>query len=233
MGLIAITILTTQFSISALNDWADRNRDAVAGRGKPLVIGHVPPSLALAFAILFALCVLPGLIAFGLPVGLVLLIGLAAGWVYDLWLSATPLSFLPFAIAFPLLPTWVGLIAGKPVLRFTWLIVAGALLAIAVHLADSLPDIASDAVAGSRNLAVTLGAERTTRAVVLFLLAGALVVVLALVWHAVAAVAVGVAALIAASLVAGNRARPQQARWIAGAYAIVASLALIAHVARG
>lgn len=223
----------TQLSISTLNDWADRHRDAAAGRAKPLVVGHLPPSVALALAILFALCVLPWSLAFGLTAGLVLLIGFAAGWAYDLWLSATPLSFLPFAIAFPLLPTWVGLVAGRPLASFTWLIVAGALLAIAIHLGDSLPDIESDSAAGSHNLAVTLGRERTVGIIIALLLAGALAVVVSLASELILAISVGVAALITASLLAGSRARPQQARWIIGAFAIVAALALITHLPRG
>ena len=233
VSVIGITILMTQLSISALNDWADRTRDAAAGRAKPLVIGHLPASLALALAILFAICVLPGALAFGAVAGLVLLIGFAAGWAYDLWLNTTPLSFLPFAVAFPLLPTWVGLVAGRPLSGFAWLVLAGVPLAIAIHLGDSLPDIATDAAVGVRNLAVTLGVEQTIMAIVAFLLAGALVAVVALVWRPLVAVSLGVAALIAAGLVVSSRPRLQQARWIVGAYGIVASLALLAHAGHG
>jgi 4-hydroxybenzoate polyprenyltransferase len=233
LSLVAVTVLMTQFSISALNDWADRHRDAAVGRAKPLVIGHLRPGIALSLAIVFALCVLPGSLAFGLAAGLVVLIGFAAGLAYDLWLSATPLSFLPFAIAFPLLPAWVGLIAGRPLRSFAWLLVAGALLAIAIHLGDSLPDIESDSAAGSRNLAVTLGRARTVGAIIALLLAGALLVVASLASELILAVSVGVAALIAASLLAGSRSRAQPARWIIGAFAIVATMALITHLPRG
>jgi 4-hydroxybenzoate polyprenyltransferase len=192
----------------------------------------LPPAIALALAIVFALCVLPGALAFGLTAGLVLLTGFAAGWAYDLWLSATPLSFLPFAVAFPLLPTWVGLVAGRPLANFAWLIIAGALMAIAIHLGDSLPDIVSDRAAGSRNLAVTLGSDRTIRAIIAFLLLGALAVVASLASRPVVAVPIGVAALIAGALVARSRPRPQQARWILGAFAFVATLAVITHPPR-
>ncbi|HET9849964.1 MAG TPA: UbiA family prenyltransferase [Candidatus Dormibacteraeota bacterium] len=233
LTLMAITMLMIQFSISVLNDWADRGRDAVAGRAKPLVRGDVSPRLALSLAFLFAVGALPGAVAFGRTAGVVVLIGFLAGWAYDLWLSSTPLSFLPFAIAFPLLPIWVGLLAGRPLASLAWLILAGAPLAIGIHLGDSLPDIANDTTAGSRNLAVMLGPARSIGVIVGLLLIGALVVVIAVVSQAVLAVVVGVAALIAAWLVTNNRARPERVRWITGAYAIVATLALVTHLPHG
>ena len=233
IAVIFITVLMTQLSISALNDWADRDRDAAAQRPRPVASGRIPPSVALGLAILFAIGVLPAALAFGSTAGIVLLVGLALAWAYDLWLKPTPLSFVPFAIAFPLLPIWVGLIAGRTLGQFAWLAAGGAFLAVAIHLADSLPDIASDAAVGVRNLAVMLGAERTILAIVVFLLAGALVVVVALVWRPLIAVPLGVAALITAALIVSSRERPQQARWVVGAYSIVASLALLAHAGHG
>ena len=234
LGLIAVTVLMTQFSISALNDWADRDRDAAAHRWRPIAMGRIRPSVALGLAFLFPLFALPGALAFGPIPGIVLGTGLVAGWVYDLWLKPTPFSFLPFAVAFPLLPTWVGLIAGRPLASFIWLIVGGAFLATAIHLADSLPDLASDAEAGLRTMGVQLGVEGSIRAMVATLLIGALVFVVALAMTPLMAVLVGVGAAIGgtAALKIARR-RPEQVRWIIGAIAVMATLAVVAHLSNG
>jgi len=231
LGAIMATVLMTQLSISTLNDWADRARDAAAGRKKPLVLGHLPSGVALGLAILFALFTLPGMLAFGAVPGIVVLIGLASGWFYDLWAKPTPFSFLPFAIAFPLLPTWVGLIAGRPPGSFAWLVIAGAFLAVAIHLADGLPDIETDAAAEIRPLAVALGRDQSIRVMLGCALAGSLVVVAALASRPLIAIAVGVTALVAVSLLARvARTRPAHARWIAAMPAVVAAVALLPRI---
>jgi 4-hydroxybenzoate polyprenyltransferase len=228
IAVIAVTILITQLSISSLNDWADRTRDAAAGRRKPLVIGHTPPAIALAMAILFAVLALPSALAFGVAAGMLLLLGLLAGWAYDLWLKPTRLSFLPFAVAFPLLPAWVGLVAQRSLAGFAPLLLAVALLAVAIHLSDSLPDLESDARSGTCSLPVSLGFDGSTRLAVVCLLLGGLVTVvgaasrlwLALLIAVIASLGVWFYRIIAAR-------RPEYARWIAGAFAGAASLALL------
>lgn len=218
----------TQISISALNDWADRDRDAAAHRWRPVAMGRIQPAVALALAVLFALGAIPGALAFGPIPGMVLGTGLAAGWAYDLWFKSTALSFLPFAIAFPLLPTWVGLIAGRPLMSFMWLILGGALLATAIHLADSLPDLDADAAVGLRTLAVRLGMEGSIRAIAATLAFGALIFVVALRTTPVIALLVGVGAAIGASAaIRIARRHPDQVRWIAGATAVLTTLAVV------
>jgi 4-hydroxybenzoate polyprenyltransferase len=232
LAAIGVTVLMTQLSISTLNDWADRTRDAAAGRPKPLVIGHLPPAVALGLAILFALGALPAALFFGSPAGLVLLVGFAAGWAYDLWLKPTALSFLPFAIAFPLLPTWVGIVAGRHFTDFFALIAGGAFLAVAVHLADSLPDLRSDAAIGVHSLAVTLGFDKSVGAIIACLLIGSTVVIAANGSRPLAATVVSLAGLLASALVLRFSARaPSSARWVAAAFAVIASVVLISRLA--
>lgn len=155
--LIGGVMLLMQFSISALNDWADRERDA--GRDRPIPAGLLDPRYALVFGIAcglggVALAALTGepMLALGLVVVMTF-----AGWAYDFLLKPTALSFLPFAIAFPLLPVWVGLLADRPLKSLLVFLAAGAPLAVAIHLADSIPDRDSDRMIGLRTLAVTLG----------------------------------------------------------------------------
>ncbi len=157
LATIFITVVMTQFSISAVNEWADRERDAAANRRRSVALGWVRPQTALALAVLFGLAALPGALSFGLLSLILVIAGLGIGWAYDLVLKPTPLSFIPFAIAFPLLLFWVGVLAGRPPASLLFLFVAGAPLAIAIHLADAIPDRDVDRDVGVNTLAVALG----------------------------------------------------------------------------
>jgi 4-hydroxybenzoate polyprenyltransferase len=225
---IFLTILLSQLSISALNDWADRDRDAAAHRPRPVAVGRIQPAVALGLAMVFALGSIPGALAFGPMAATVLLIGLLAGWAYDLWLKPTALSFLPFAVAFPLLPTWIGLVAGRSLSSLFWLIPAGAFLAAAIHLADSLPDITTDAGSGLRTLAVRLGSSRTIVAISGCIMVGGLIVLAAVAARPLLASVVAVAAVVATVVIfrAGSR-RPEAIRWVTAGYGILAAISLI------
>ena len=156
---IAAIMLLVQFSISALNEWADADLDRQAGRQRPIALGLVSPGTALTVTVLCAVgaFLLSTLANFGTVALLLVGIGLACGWAYDLRFKASPLSFLPFAIAFPLMPFWIGLLAGRPASSLGVLFLGGSPLAAAIHLADAIPDRDRDRAAGLRTLAVRLG----------------------------------------------------------------------------
>lgn len=224
----------TQLSIGALNDWADRRSDALARRPKPLVIGDASPTLALGLAILFALGVLPGAVMFGTTAALVLAVGLAAGWAYDLVLKPTPMSVVPFALAFPLLPSWVAVIAGFRLSQLSSLMVAGAFLAAAIHLGDSLPDLEMDARSGVRSLGVMLGRSGVIRAMIFCTLAGGAVAVAAAGSRPLIVGIIAAAGLTAVVLIAVVvRPNPAHARWVAGGFALVACSGLLSGLVRG
>ena len=69
-------------------------------------------------------------------------------------------SALPFAVAVPIVPLFGYGAAGRfpAVLWWAWPI--GALLAVATHLADALPDVERDRATGVRGLATRLGVGR-------------------------------------------------------------------------
>ena len=231
--MIFVTVLMTQLSISALNDWADRAADAQAHRFRPVAMGRIAAPIALCLAIVFALGALPGALAYGMA-GVLVLLGLTAGWAYDLWLKPTLFSFVPFAIAFPLLPTWVGLVAGRPLPSLAWLFCAGVPLATAIHLADSLPDLELDRAAGLRTLAVHLGFQRALRVTEGCVLLGSLLLAATLLSAPVIAIVVVLAAVLGSwALTRVVASRPQHARWIVASSAIVAVLAWFGGQARG
>ncbi len=226
---LAATMLLAQFGISALNDWADREVDAKAGRLRPLPLGLVSPGAALAVAVASAAGALGVAATLGLPATLLALLGIGTGWVYDLVLKPTPFSAIPFAVGFPLLPLWVGLIAGRMGTPLLLLVAAGVPIAVAIHLADAVPDRAGDWAAGSRTLAVILGRPRAEVAAICLLALGAAILSTGLMstHPAVAVAAFSVALLAGVSYAALVVVRPGPpaggSRWVivAGALACV------------
>ena len=161
--LLALSLTLQQFAISAHNDWCDRDVDAVAKPARPIPAGQVSPRVAL----LIALALAAGSLALAAPLGNdeVALVGLflACGLVYNAWLKRTALSWLPFSLAFPLVPLFSA--AALDVWPAWWpaAAVAAQPLIVAIHLADSIPDVETDSRMGLRGLAVRLGAQRATR----------------------------------------------------------------------
>jgi 4-hydroxybenzoate polyprenyltransferase len=235
---IAAIMLLVQFSISALNEWADADLDRRGGRQRPIPLGLIPRGAALNLAVVFAvgaflLCVLAGLGPFAL---LLVGIGTACGWAYDLWLKPTPLSFLPFAIAFPLVPFWIGVLAGRPLTSLLILFLGGSPLATAIHLADAIPDRDRDRAAGLRTLAVALGKPAAEMATAGLLLIGTLVSIVFLIRRGQPSIAtLPLVTLIASVVVVGLSSRTKQSasglgKWLVIAAALLAAVPLVAWV---
>lgn len=159
---LGLSMLALQVSIGAVNDVADRAVDAVGKPSKPIPAGLVGLTAARRWAVLSAVAAL----GLALPSGaLTLAIGVAClslGYVYDLWLSRTIWSWLPLALALPLLPVfaWVGATGSLPVSLVPLLCVA-FLAGAALITANGLVDVERDRRAGKATLAVRLGAYRT------------------------------------------------------------------------
>jgi 4-hydroxybenzoate polyprenyltransferase len=233
---IAAIMLLVQFSISALNEWADRDLDRRSGRQRPIPLGLISPSAALSVAVV---CALGAFLASALsdlgPFPLLLVgVGLACGWAYDLRLKPTPFSFLPFAIAFPLMPFWIGIITGRPASSLQVLFLGGSPLATAIHLADAIPDREKDLAAGLRTLAVALGRPLAEMAAVGLLLIGTLVSIVLLIRRAgTAIVAVSLVAATVSFLVVslGTRRSADRSslmgKWVLIGAAVLAAVPLV------
>ncbi len=157
LSLTVLAVLGSQILTGALNDWTDRSRDALAQPSKPIPSGVVSPTIALALAG-------AGLalqIGASLPLGLApMTLGLAASASaisYNLWLSRTPASVVPYLVSFGLLPLWVAAGVGVPLDRVALSPILVGPFAAAAHLANTLRDFDADATLGSRNLAQVLG----------------------------------------------------------------------------
>jgi len=152
-----LAVLGSQIVTGALNDWADRERDAAVQPSKPIPSGAVSARAALAVAGFGLLLQVAASIPIGLTALAAGLVATGSAAVYNLRLSRTPLSVLPYLVSFGLLPIWIAAGAGVPLERVAVAALLVAPFAAAAHLANTVRDFDADARIGSRNLAQVLG----------------------------------------------------------------------------
>jgi 4-hydroxybenzoate polyprenyltransferase len=160
IAVVTAMILCNQMSIGLSNDWLDAGRDRSNGRlDKPIASGEIS-SRAVAFAAIF----LAGVsLALSLTLGPLAVLAhalfLASGWLYNLWLKSTIASVVPYLVGFGVLPAIVTLAADSGRLAQPWAISAGALLGVAAHFSNVLPDLDDDSATGVRGLPHLMGAR--------------------------------------------------------------------------
>lgn len=175
--LVTAAVLTGQLSIGWSNDLVDADRDRLVGRqDKPAATGSLTiRTLQVATGCSVVACVVLSLLC-GVRSGLVHLVLLVgSGWAYNLGLKRTALSPLPYAVAFGALPSVVTLALATPRVAPLWMTVTGALLGVAAHFLNVLPDLADDASTGVLGAPHRLG-EAPTRVIALTLLTAGTVV---------------------------------------------------------
>jgi 4-hydroxybenzoate polyprenyltransferase len=156
-----------QASIGALNDAIDAPIDSGRKPGKPIPRGLATSGGAMVLA---GLGLVAGL-ALSAPSGgatvLVAIAGVACGYAYDLGLGRTALSWLPLAVALPLLPVhaWLGATGGVPP-GLTALIPAAVLAGAALAIGNGLVDVERDLAGRRPTLVVRLGGRRAWWALV-------------------------------------------------------------------
>ena len=151
--LLGLAILAGQLSIGWSNDWIDADRDTTVGRAdKPLAQGLLDVSVVRAAALVAAAVTVPLSFALGLAAGAVHVLLVASGWSYNAGLKRTRVSVVPFMVSFGLLPAVVTLALPDPRMPAPWAIVAGAVLGVAIHFTNVLPDLDDDARTGVAGL---------------------------------------------------------------------------------
>lgn len=161
-GIIALVVIAhtaMQLSIAIINDYCDRQLDALGKPSKPIPAGLVHPKEALALGIGCAILMFLLLLPLNLPALLISLAYLALGQGYNLGLKSTPWSGIVFALAIPLIPLYAFVGVGHVLPLVLWLVPIAALLGVALNLANSLPDLEEDALGHARTLAVFLGIQ--------------------------------------------------------------------------
>jgi 4-hydroxybenzoate polyprenyltransferase len=186
--LTVVAVAGSQVFTGATNDIADRFRDATVRPEKPLPAGDLSLNAAAWIASTgLAVQLVASLWTGALPLVLGVLAS-GSALAYNLFLSRTPLSPLPYVVSFGLLPAWIATGVGIPIERVLPAIPLVAPFAMAAHLANTLRDFEADAAGASRSLAQVVG-RRSSR-----LLAGGL------------ALAVGLG--VGGALLVGGRASP-------------------------
>lgn len=181
--LVTAAVLAGQLSIGWSNDLIDARRDRAVGRtDKPVARGDVSEALVrAAIAVALVTCCALSLALGPRAAAVHLLLGVAMGWAYNLGLKATLVSPLPYAVAFAALPAvvWLALPGegwwSPRVWPPLWVMLAGAVLGVGLHLLNALPDLVDDAVTGVRGLPHALGERRVRWLAPVVLLSGSVV----------------------------------------------------------
>ena len=168
---VTMAVLCGQLSIGWSNDYLDAERDQSVQRSdKPVATGTLSPRLALVAAVVATVGATAFSATLGWAGGLISMGIVLSGWVYNLGVKATTFSWLPFAVAFGLLPAIGTLTESPPQWAQWWALTAGALLGIAAHLANVLPDLRHDIATGVLGVGHRIGERATasTTAMTLF-----------------------------------------------------------------
>jgi 4-hydroxybenzoate polyprenyltransferase len=155
---VGLGILFQQFSVGLSNDWLDYERDKTVGRNdKPTVRFEVSAKLVRNSSVISAVIALVVATSLGWVVLLTMVAMLVVGWSYNLGLKSNALSALPYAAGFGIVPVFVTLSLSTPQLPLWWVMLAAALLGVAAHFANALPDLLDDRETGVRALPHILG----------------------------------------------------------------------------
>jgi 4-hydroxybenzoate polyprenyltransferase len=168
--IIAVGVFFGQLVVgftNDLNDFADDTRHHRVE--KPLVAGSLTETkLRKAIWISLGLAIALNIFGpLGIKGGLIYLFGIGCGVTYNFYLKSTPLSPLPYFLAFAALPASIVVATDRtPPL---WLLGAGALLGVAAHFANVIKDLKEDVESGIRGLPQIVG-EKNSRAITAFIL---------------------------------------------------------------
>ncbi len=180
---VAIATVAGQASVGWVNDYVDEKTDKALNRENKPSVSHAlePATLRMPISIALMLLVPFSFLAAGWIGGLANIVAVFSAQVYNLWLSRTIWSWMPYAVSFALLTLFVA--QSSPVPRWpNWQLVSvAALVGVIAHLLNALPDLEIDKRAHLGGLVVSLGKPKA--AVLLTLLFVVLLLLLATQWQ--------------------------------------------------
>jgi 4-hydroxybenzoate polyprenyltransferase len=163
-SLVAVfaTILVGQLSVGWSNDAHDANLDARIGRSTKPTVAQDVSARALWLSALTALliAIASSWAVAGWLGGSFHIFAILMAWLYNIRLSRTAWSWLPYSLAFGAMPAFLsfGLNDEPPTL---WSVAVFAIIGVSAHLANAIPDAESDAAAGVGGLVIHLGTRRS------------------------------------------------------------------------
>jgi len=165
--VIAFGVFTGQLVVGWSNDLCDYEDDLRHDRqNKPLVAQNISKETLqrwLRFMVPFSF--IANLLGpLGIKGGLVYMLGIACGVAYNFYFKFSPLSPLPYAIAFAALPSSIAI--SKEITPPTWMWLGGALFGVAAHFINVIKDMKEDRISEIRGLPQILG---TTKSIIVSL----------------------------------------------------------------
>ena len=160
--VIAFGVFTGQLVVGWSNDLYDYSDDLRHNRlNKPLVAGTLSKeSLQRWLRFMVPFSFFTNLIGpLGIKGGLVYMLGIACGVAYNFYFKFSPLSPLPYAIAFAALPSSIAI--SKEITPPTWMWLGGALFGMAAHFINVIKDMKADQVSQIRGLPQILGTTKS------------------------------------------------------------------------
>lgn len=171
--VIAFGVFTGQLVVGWSNDLYDYEDDLRHDRqNKPLVAQSISKETLqrwLRFMVPFSF--IANLLGpLGIKGGLVYMLGIACGVAYNFYFKFSPLSPLPYAIAFAALPSSIAI--SKEITPPTWMWLGGALFGMAAHFVNVIKDMKEDQVSEIRGLPQRLGTKYSIFAALILILLG-------------------------------------------------------------
>ena len=165
--VIAFGVFTGQLVVGWSNDLYDYEDDLRHDRqNKPLVAKTISKETLqrwLRFMVPFSF--IANLLGpLGIKGGLVYMLGIACGVAYNFYFKFSPLSPLPYAIAFAVLPSSIAI--SKEITPPTWMWLGSALFGMAAHFINVIKDMKEDRLSEIRGLPQILG---TTKSIIVSL----------------------------------------------------------------
>ncbi len=160
--VIAFGVFTGQLVVGWSNDLYDYQDDLRHDRqNKPLVAQSISQKTLqrwLRFMVPFSF--FANLLGpLGIKGGLVYMLGIACGVAYNFFFKFSPLSPLPYAIAFAALPSSITI--SKEITPPTWMWLGGALFGMAAHFINVIKDMKEDQMSEIRGLPQILGTKKS------------------------------------------------------------------------
>ena len=171
--VIAFGVFTGQLVVGWSNDLYDYQDDLRHQRTrKPLVSGIITKEflekwLRLMGPFSFIANIFGPL---GFKGGLIYMLGVACGVAYNFYFKFSPLSPLPYAIAFAALPSCIAL--SKDITPPVWMWLGGALFGMAAHFINVIKDMKEDRDSGIGGLPQRIGTKSSVIAAALLVVIG-------------------------------------------------------------